>query len=66
MSKGIKCCYKCIPPKRHIGCHASCEEYIEEKALHEKYKNTKKNKTLIDEYCRKRSLAFNKVLQKQI
>ena len=27
----IKCCYKCVPPKRHPGCHAKCEEYLAEK-----------------------------------
>lgn len=27
----IKCCYKCVPPKRHLGCHETCEEYLKEK-----------------------------------
>ena len=27
----IKCCEKCVPPIRHIGCHADCETYIAEK-----------------------------------
>lgn len=20
-------CYKCVAPKRHLGCHAKCQEY---------------------------------------
>lgn len=29
----IRCCKDCIPPKRKVGCHAYCEEYIKEKAV---------------------------------
>ena len=32
----INCCNGCVPPKRHIGCHATCEDYISEKKKHEK------------------------------
>ena len=28
----IKCCQFCVAPKRHLGCHSDCPEYIEEKA----------------------------------
>ena len=35
---GIKCCKDCVPPKRHVGCHAKCEQYLKEKAEHEKMK----------------------------
>ena len=35
---GIKCCHGCVPPKRHIGCHATCKNYIDEKAQFEKDK----------------------------
>ena len=31
--KRIECCFKC--DHRHIGCHAECEEYIQEKAQRE-------------------------------
>lgn len=34
----IKCCEKCVPPKREPGCHDSCEQYLEEKAEHERRK----------------------------
>ena len=28
----IKCCYKCVPPKRTPTCHAHCPEYARERA----------------------------------
>ena len=30
MRRHIECCKDC--PKRHSGCHASCEDYLREKA----------------------------------
>lgn len=35
----IRCCYECVPPKRHPGCHATCEEYLKQKAEHDAYKD---------------------------
>ena len=32
MALGIRRCKDCVPPKRHGGCHATCKEYIDEKA----------------------------------
>lgn len=29
----IKCCKDCVAPKRHIGCHATCAEYLSEKKV---------------------------------
>lgn len=29
---GIKCCYGCVPPKRHTACWGHCPDYIKEKA----------------------------------
>lgn len=26
-----RCCKYCFPPKRHLGCHSTCPEYLEEK-----------------------------------
>lgn len=34
----IKCCKGCVSPKRHPGCHATCKEYIKEKAEYEEKK----------------------------
>lgn len=31
----ISCCKDCVPPKRHIGCHSTCEEFLAEKAEYE-------------------------------
>lgn len=39
---GITCCKGCVPPKRHIGCHQYCEEYIEQKVKLEKEKKAEK------------------------
>lgn len=38
MAIGIHCCKDCVAPKRHPGCHATCKEYIEEKAKYEEQK----------------------------
>ena len=35
---GIKCCKNCVPPQRHVGCHAKCSKYLEEKAKFEEEK----------------------------
>ena len=34
----IHCCYGCVAPKRHPGCHGSCPEYIAAKAEHDRLK----------------------------
>lgn len=31
MMNAITCCMECKPPKRHPGCHGSCEQYIAER-----------------------------------
>lgn len=28
----IKCCYGCVPPKRHTACWGHCPDYAKEKA----------------------------------
>lgn len=32
----IKCCKGCVPPKKNGYCHTYCEEYIQEKAEHDR------------------------------
>ena len=39
MRNEIRCCRDCVPPKRHPGCHATCEKYAKEKAEFEKHKS---------------------------
>lgn len=34
----INCCRECVPPKRHIGCHGTCPEYIKANAKNEEKK----------------------------
>ena len=34
----IYCCNGCVPPKRNGYCHTYCEEYLAEKAEHERQK----------------------------
>lgn len=34
----IKCCKKCVPPKRHAACHDSCPEYQAERAAYQREK----------------------------
>jgi hypothetical protein len=31
----MKSCKDCVAPKRHLGCHAHCPDYIEEKKENE-------------------------------
>ncbi len=45
MAIGIHCCKGCVPPKRHSGCHATCEEYLKEKAQFEEDKRKMKENT---------------------
>lgn len=32
------CCRKCEPPKRHVGCHSTCEKYLTERREFEELK----------------------------
>lgn len=34
----IFCCKDCVPPKRDLHCHSTCEDYIREKAEYDKKK----------------------------
>ena len=34
----IYCCKGCEAPKRYPGCHAVCQEYLEQKAAYDKRK----------------------------
>ena len=36
----IHCCSGCVPPKRQVGCHVWCEEYLAEKKEHDEIKDT--------------------------
>ena len=36
-------CKNCVPPKRHLGCHSTCEEYIKQKAEHDEARKKNQN-----------------------
>lgn len=44
----IKCCYGCVPPKRHTACHGHCPEYIAEKAEEDEKKRLLREKKALD------------------
>ena len=46
----IKCCYGCVAPKRHPGCHGHCPEYLAEKEQDEKEK---------EQYRKKRDISVS-------
>ena len=50
LSKPITCCNGCIPPKRYVGCHGVCEEFITQKKEQEEYKEKVKAKKLTESY----------------
>lgn len=48
----INCCNGCVPPKRHVGCHATCEDYISEKKKHEETRaKIQKERKKENEFC---------------
>lgn len=54
----IKCCKDCKPPKRYIGCHADCIDYIMEKAVYNAAReadNEKRrlNDAIVSQRCKK-------------
>lgn len=48
--KSFKCCKECKPPKRCPGCHDTCKEYQEIKALNENEK---------EKICKAKSLEID-------
>ena len=53
----FECCRNCKPPKRHVGCHSKCEEYLEEKAKHQERKDYNfKHQSVVLSKC-----DFNKI-----
>ena len=40
----IKCCFGCVPPKRHRACWDTCPYYIKEKAEEDKKKEAEKKR----------------------
>lgn len=63
--KRFESCYKCTPPKRKPGCHATCKEYIDEKAAYEvdkkKIDEAKAREAFLDDMERRRDNRIKKV-----
>lgn len=47
---GVCPCKGCVPPKRTLGCHGKCKEYIEWREKYEKEKNNENLGEEIDRY----------------
>lgn len=45
----IRCCKNCVAPKRHLGCHIDCEEYLKEKAENEEISLKIKQERILDQ-----------------
>lgn len=61
----IRCCYKCTD-KRHVGCHATCEEYATEKAEHDREREERHNRThVMYEYRRDKNTKIKRKMQKR-
>lgn len=43
----MKCCYGCVPPKRHTACWDHCKDYIDEKAENERRKAKDKKRNAV-------------------
>jgi hypothetical protein len=46
-------CRYCVPPKRHLGCHASCPDYNDWKATLEKAKEARKRELEAEAFVRR-------------
>lgn len=58
---GIKCCKDCVAPKRHPGCHGTCEEYKKEKAILDTQNKKIREEKDKDRACKSQ---YNKILCK--
>jgi hypothetical protein len=61
----IRCCYGCIAPKRYPGCHAQCQEYIKEKAVHDaQHEEERKKKEIRNGITIQRAAGVRNALKK--
>ena len=62
----IRCCRYCTPPERHLGCHATCEEYLREKKKYDHDKREISNKKKIAHDMNTYEIdRFNKIQNKK-
>lgn len=61
----IKCCKECVAPKRHPGCHGTCEEYLAERAEYEKQKEIyEQSRRVRNELYNQRAIRVSKALRR--
>ena len=48
----VDSCNGCVPPERHVGCHGTCQKYIDSKAEYENNKAALKNARAADHMYR--------------
>ena len=63
MGNGIQTCKECTPPTRHVGCHSTCQKYLNA------CKEAKKQKEIIAAAKQKDDVYYNhhlSAIRKQI
>jgi hypothetical protein len=62
----IKCCYGCVAPKRHPGCHATCPDYFRDNEKHQAEKEAeRKIKQTQDSVYQQRAESIGKALKRR-
>lgn len=62
----ISCCKNCVAPKRHLGCHSTCPEYLSEKAAHDEMMAAYAKEAKIDSaIIKQRNNAIRKARKKR-
>lgn len=53
----ITCCYGCTPPKRHLGCHDTCKEYLLQKAELKRIGEARRKDAAFKDYSTQRAFS---------
>lgn len=61
----FKCCFYCVPPKRHPGCHAECAEYIKSRAEFDRMREIEKGERRKDDELRSYDVDRNERARKK-
>lgn len=62
----FECCHHCVQPKRHPGCHDTCEEYLEAKERRDKDKALYEKDITLKYYANEKSAKVKDGLAKYI
>ena len=64
--KIIECCYQCVAPKRHPGCHDRCPEYLKERKERDAFLEAeRKRKEISNGITIQRTAGVTKALRKR-